>query len=172
MRAAPPGGEWRLGRPPGASIFRARCAGFSESYIRNLMFFHEPHGRKGLGSESGGKSCALILPYVAIASGMAKPISSALMRLPHRPGALNACVCILCFPKKLHVLNHLMNRRMTCLRKMEIDGSHGGLGVLEWRGRSKKSFRKWALHVSALSTGGNVSRVCIGSFRPVVAQWE
>lgn len=30
----------------------------------------------------------------------------------------------------------------------------------------------WALHVSALSTGGNVSRVCIGSFRPVVAQWE
>lgn len=76
MRAAPPGGERRLGRPPGASIFRARCAGFSESYIRNLMFFHEPHGRKGLGSESGGKSCALILPYVAIASGMAKPISS------------------------------------------------------------------------------------------------
>jgi len=65
-----------------------------------------------------------------------------------------------------------MNRRMTCLRKMEIDRLHGGLGVLEWRGRSKKSFRKWALHVSALSTGGNVSRVCIGSFRPVVAQWE
>ena len=35
-----------------------------------------------------------------------------------------------------------MNRRMTCLRKMEIDRLHGGLGVLEWRGRSKKSFRK------------------------------